>query len=61
MLLALALAERRLDAAGVIAAGQLDERFQADRWGDDPEAEARRDAIAAEIETAARFLRLLES
>ena len=60
-LLALALRERRIDAAEAVAASQLDERFQAERWGDDAEAAARLDALAAAVEASARFLRLLEA
>ena len=59
--LALALRERRLNAEGAAAASQLDERFQAERWGEDAEAAARRAALAANIAAAARFLALLES
>lgn len=59
VLLGLACAEGRLSAAGVVAASQVDERFQAERWGEDEEAAARRAALAADIEAAARFLRLL--
>ena len=59
VLLALACAEGRLSAAEVVAASQVDECFQAERWGEDEEAAARRAALAADIEAAARFLRLL--
>ncbi len=61
VLLALALKERRLSAEEVIAASQLDERFQAERWGEDAEAAARCAALAATVQAAARFLRLLGS
>ena len=60
-LLALALREGRIDAAGAVAASQLDERWQAERWGEDAEASARLAALGAAVEVAARFLRLLES
>ena len=59
-LLALALREGRLDAAGAVAASQLDECWQAERWGEDAEASARLAVLAAAVEAAARFLRLLE-
>jgi chaperone required for assembly of F1-ATPase len=58
LVLGLALAERRLDAATAHALGALDELFQAELWGEDAEAAARLRAIAAEIELAERFLRL---
>lgn len=61
IVLALALLERRLDSEQAIAAAQLDERYQAGRWGNDPEAEARRAAAAAQIRAAARFLCLLKA
>ena len=60
-LLALALREGRLDAAGAVAASQLDERWQAERWGEDAEASARLAALAAAVDAAAHFLRLLEA
>ena len=60
-LLALALREGRIDAAGAVAASQLDERWQAERWGEDAEASARLAALGAAVEASARFLRLLES
>jgi len=58
LILGLALAEGRLDAATAHTIGALDELFQAEAWGDDAEAAARRDAIAADIAVAARFLQL---
>ena len=44
VVLGLALAEGRLDAATAHALGSLDELFQAEAWGEDTEAAARRDA-----------------
>ena len=41
------------------AASQLDETFQIEAWGEDAEAAERRRALAADIESAARFLSLL--
>ncbi len=58
LVLGLALAERRLDAATAYALGALDELFQAEAWGEDAEAAARRRAIAADIALAERFLHL---
>jgi chaperone required for assembly of F1-ATPase len=58
LVLGLALAERRLDAVSAHALGALDELFQAEAWGEDAEAAARRSAIAAEIALAERFLHL---
>lgn len=58
LVLGLALAERQLDAASACAAASLDELFQAELWGHDPEADARREAIAADVEAAARYMEL---
>lgn len=55
VVIGLALAHRRLDAAGAAAAAQLDEIWQAERWGSDAEAERRRAAVHADIEAAAEF------
>lgn len=60
LVLALAVREGRLDAAGACAASELDEDWQAEQWGRDPEAEARRRGIRDEIHAAARFLALLK-
>jgi chaperone required for assembly of F1-ATPase len=59
LIIALALSEDRLDAAQAFALSQLDETFQIEAWGEDAEAKQRRDALAADIQATARFLRLL--
>jgi chaperone required for assembly of F1-ATPase len=59
LIIAFALAEGRLDAAQAFALSQLDETFQIEAWGEDFEAKQRREALAADIEATARFLRLL--
>ncbi|HEV2336611.1 MAG TPA: ATP12 family protein [Stellaceae bacterium] len=61
IVIALALREDRLDAEAAFAASQLDETFQIEAWGEDAEATARRRALAADIEAAARFIALLEA
>jgi chaperone required for assembly of F1-ATPase len=58
LVLGLALAERRLDAATAHALASLDELFQAGLWGIDEEADHRRRAIGADIAAAARFMEL---
>ena len=58
LVLGLAMAEGRLDAASAHELGALDELFQAEAWGEDAEASARRAAIAADVALAARFLQL---
>ncbi|MBV8615524.1 MAG: chaperone, ATP12 [Acetobacteraceae bacterium] len=55
LVLGLALAEARLDPVRAFALSALDELFQAELWGEDAEAAARRRAVAADIELAARF------
>lgn len=61
LVLALALAEGRLSAAEAFALSQLDERYQAERWGEDAEAARRAQALATELAAAERFLRLANS
>lgn len=60
LVLALAVTARRIDAGEAVAASQLDELWQAEEWGHEEEATKRRRALAEEIESAARFLDLLE-
>ena len=59
LVIALALLEGRVDAPTAFAASQLDETFQIEAWGEDAEAAQRRRTLAADIESAARFLSLL--
>ncbi len=61
VVIALAVSDGRLDAAGAFAAAQTDELYQVDRWGDDPIAEKQREGVRRDIESCARFLSLLES
>ncbi|MGQ3302013.1 ATP12 family chaperone protein [Reyranella sp.] len=61
VVIALAVSEGRLDAAGAFAAAQMDELYQVDRWGDDPIAEKQREGVRRDIEACARFLSLLEN
>jgi chaperone required for assembly of F1-ATPase len=58
LVLGLALAEQRLDSATAHALGALDEMFQAEQWGEDSQAAARRQAIASDIALAARMIAL---
>jgi len=59
LVIALALAAGRITSAQAVAASQLDELYQAALWGEDAEARDRRAQLAAEIDTAARWLALL--
>ncbi len=56
VVIALAVAESRIDPKEASAASLIDETYQAEEWGEDPESIARWEAIGAEIEAAARFL-----
>jgi chaperone required for assembly of F1-ATPase len=58
LVLALAIADQRLTAEEAFALSQIDERFQAEKWGRDSEAEARARRLALELETAVRFMSL---
>ena len=60
LLLGLALLERHLAIDGVWRAAQLDEDFQAERWGEDDEATRRRAGLRADLAATARLLELLE-
>jgi chaperone required for assembly of F1-ATPase len=59
VVVALALAERRLDAKQAFAAAQLDESFEIEQWGEDEEQMRRRAMLSDDIAGAARFLALL--
>jgi chaperone required for assembly of F1-ATPase len=58
LILGLALADGAITAAETTGLAYLDHDFQAEQWGEDAEAVARRSAIAAEIDAAARFIAL---
>ncbi len=60
LVIALALAAGKIDAATACNAAQLDESYQIERWGEDPEAARRRAAIEADLEAAGQFLALLD-
>lgn len=55
LVIALATMEGCLSPDAAADAALLDELFQAERWGSDPEAERRRAAIRAELHAAQRF------
>jgi chaperone required for assembly of F1-ATPase len=59
--IALALMARRFDADAAFAAAELDESFQIERWGEDPEQTKRRAALRDDLRLAERFAALLES
>jgi chaperone required for assembly of F1-ATPase len=59
LVVALALFEGELDAAGAFAAAQLDETFEIEQWGEDAEQMRRRAALRQDIALAHRFVTLL--
>lgn len=61
LILAVALADKEVNAEGAFAAATLDETFQAEKWGQDAEAEKRRGQLFAELTAVERFLRLLDA
>ena len=61
LIIALALFEGQLDAQRAFSASQLDESFQIEGWGEDPEQSARRRTLATDIEAAAQFASLLRT
>ena len=61
LVIALALVRERLDAQAAFEASQLDETYQNSRWGVDPEAEARRETLRADLEASARFVELVRA
>ncbi len=60
LVVGLALSKGRLDAAEACAVSQLDELYQAERWGEDAEAAQRREALKRDLEGTAEFLDLLK-
>jgi chaperone required for assembly of F1-ATPase len=58
LVLGLALAAGVLDAETAFALSALDELFQAEQWGEDAEAVARRASSAADVALAARYIDL---
>lgn len=59
LLIGLALSKGRIDAAEAVALSQLDELYQAERWGEDAEAAARLAGLGRDLESAARLLDLI--
>jgi len=58
LVLALAVADKRLTAEEAFELSQIDESFQAEKWGLDSEAEARAKRLERELMIAARFMDL---
>jgi chaperone required for assembly of F1-ATPase len=60
LVVGLALAHGRVDAAGASALADLDETYQNELWGTDEEAVAKRSLRASDLALAARFLLLIK-
>jgi chaperone required for assembly of F1-ATPase len=56
MALGLAVLHGRIGAEAALAASLLDELFEIERWGSDPEAERRHAVLRRDVAAAARFL-----
>ncbi len=50
------LAKKQIDAAAAFQAALAEELYQAEKWGEDADAAARRDALKGEIDAVAAFL-----
>ncbi len=61
LLLGLAMMEGRLGADQTFAASQLDELYQVELWGEDPEAVTRRELLYQDIQAAARLIGLCQA
>jgi chaperone required for assembly of F1-ATPase len=59
LVIGLALRAGRVDTVQALEAAQLDEAYQAERWGEDPDTAQRRDGIAADLAAAARAFEAL--
>jgi chaperone required for assembly of F1-ATPase len=57
--LGLAVAEGAVEITAAVAAGLLDEIYQAELWGEDPLLTERREGLARELLAAERFISLL--
>lgn len=60
LVVALALLDGEVDAAGAFAVAELDATFQIERWGEDAEAARRRQALREDLAATERFLHLLK-
>lgn len=58
LVLGLAMAARVMDAETAYTLGTLDELYQAEQWGDDDEAVARRTSMLEDVTLAARYIDL---
>ena len=61
LVVALALVEGRIGAEDAFEISQIDETFQIEQWGEDPETTKRRTALRTDITAARRFIDLLRA
>ena len=59
LIIGLALIKGRIDVDAAMEASGLDDRWQNEKWGEDSEAKKRQDAVRAEMQAAADFLKLV--
>jgi chaperone required for assembly of F1-ATPase len=58
LVIGLALLEREIDADSAWRASQIDETYQMESWGEDPDAAAQRESLHQDLLAAARFMTL---
>ena len=61
VVIGLAVAEQYLDGKEAWERSLVDELFQIEQWGDDPETQVRQKNLAADIDAAAEFLKLVKA
>ena len=59
LIIGLALIEGRIDVDAALEASGLDDRWQNEKWGEDPETKKCQDALREEIQAAVDFLKLV--
>lgn len=61
VVIGLALLNRRLGAEEAGSLALLDDHYQSDRWGDDPDAAAQRNSVCRDISMAASFMEMAQA
>lgn len=61
LVIGLALTHGRLDAEAAFDAAELDETFELEQWGEDAEANTRRQGLLTELRACERFVKLLQA
>ncbi len=59
LIIGLALIKGHIDVDAALEASGLDDRWQNEKWGEDPEAKIRQDDLRDEMQAAANFLELV--